>query len=317
MHYYKLDSKQTYSEIRDRNQANWFHVVQPNEEEQAFLREKFGLPHDFIHDALDRYEAPRYEKYETEDGQVIRLYLMLYPKVKKVLDDYDELQTVPLALIVTQDCTITICSEQPFFLDHIVRNETNKEGKPLTGKHVILDIIWELTQSYVVGTEKIDKHIDEMEQNVTNSTKNHAFNKLIAIHKNLVYFDTGITENDKIIHKIMESDVFADDKIGKELLHDIKVISNQATTMVHEADEMISHLSEVFSSVISNNLNNIMKVLTSLTIILTIPTIIGGLWGMNVPVPFEENPFGFTILILLTIIVSIITLFWLKKKDYF
>lgn len=317
MKYYQLDSNQTYSDVQMINQANWLHVVDPNDEEKSFLRDEFNLPYDFIYDALDRYEMPRFEKYETKEGKVLRLYMMLYPRVKKVMDGYDELESQPLAIIITEEITITISAEHPVFLNAIIQNETIKQGEQLTGNHIILDIIWELTQSFVDETAKIDKSIDEMEQSITKSTKSNSFNKLIAIHKNLVYFETGITENDKIIHKIMESDIYSDDEKGKQLLHDIKVVSNQATTMVHEADQMISHLSEVFSSVISNNLNNIMKVLTSLTIILTIPTIIGGLWGMNIPLPFDEHPFGFVFLILLTIIISLVTAFWLKKKDYF
>ena len=86
--------------------------------------------------------------------------------------------------------------------------------------------------------------------------------------------------------------------------------------MRKESDEMISHLSEVFSSVISNNLNNIMKFLTSLTIVLTIPTIIGSYWGMNVALPFENDGFAFLLLVGVSIILGILTVFWLKKKDY-
>ena len=95
------------------------------------------------------------------------------------------------------------------------------------------------------------------------------------------------------------------------------MVSSQALVLVDESDEMISHLSEVFSNVISNNMNYIMKFLTALTVVLTIPQLIGSIWGMNVGLPLERHPFGFSILIIATVLITILTIKWLKNKDFF
>ena len=120
-----------------------------------------------------------------------------------------------------------------------------------------------------------------------------------------------------MITKSIQNASLGDDLQSQELLRDIIDISSQAEVMVTESSKMIDQLSEVFSSVIANNLNNIMKVLTSITIVLTIPTIIAGFWGMNVDLPFENHPWAFGITSLLTIFICFLTVYWLKKKDYF
>ncbi|HRM38288.1 MAG TPA: CorA family divalent cation transporter, partial [Trichococcus flocculiformis] len=126
-----------------------------------------------------------------------------------------------------------------------------------------------------------------------------------------------INKNHPLITKSIQSASLGDDLQSQELLRDIIDISSQAEVMVTESSKMIDQLSEVFSSVIANNLNNIMKVLTSITIVLTIPTIIAGFWGMNVDLPFENHPWAFGITSLLTIFICFLTVYWLKKKDYF
>lgn len=311
-----LDRDGLYKEIKDYQKADWFHFEKPTPEEIEYLNNELGMPADFVIDGMDIYEVPRQEVYKGEDGKVYHLLLVLYPKIKKQLKDYREYQTLPLSIVIYNNKVFTFCSETPPFLKAIIHNTNQSPDNPLTGRHIILDILWELTLTYIEGITEIDQTIEQMEKNIVSTTKNEAFYKLIAIHKNLVYFDTGITENHKIIDHLIDSELYSGNPKGKSLLHDIKVISHQADIMINEANQMIDHLSEVFSNVISNNLNNIMKFLTSLTIVLTIPTIVGSFWGMNVGLPISKSPLAFLILILLSFVLSILTVYWLKKKDY-
>lgn len=313
---FHLNKDRMYYETNDWKTADWLHFSNPSDEEIKFLKKEKGIPSDFIIDVLDSYEVPRQEFYKNQKGESYHLIIVQYPKVKKQFTNYREYETLPLAIIISTKKIFTISTETPLLLKDIYQNDFKKRAYDLRGNHVILDILWELTHSYIMAITEIDQTREEMEKNIVSTTKNEAFYQLIAIHKNLVYFDTGITKNHSIIHSIIESDAYLKDLTGKSLLHDIKVLSNQAEVMVHEANQMIDQLSEVFSSVIANNLNNIMKFLTSLTIVLTIPTIIASFWGMNVGLPIERSTLAFEIIIVVTILLSILTVYWLKKKDY-
>lgn len=309
MTYFRLDG----NPIESDNYVQWFHYENPNSEEKLFLTEEMGIPLDFIEDALDRYEVPRLEVTQNKSGVPVRLMLVSYPLIMNDYHSYIEYETCPLAIILLSNRIFTISPSPVHFIEKL---QANHSKGSISSSHILLDLLWELTQSYVHMIMDIDKTINEMEQNIINTTKNEAFYKLIAIHKNLVYFDTGITENHEIIKNLVEEEIFSTDRVERELLHDIKVISRQASVMVRESTDMIDHLSEVFSSVISNNLNNIMKFLTSLTIVLTVPTIIGSFWGMNVDLPLDDSPLSFLLLLSISILISIVTVFWLKKKDY-
>lgn len=187
----------------------------------------------------------------------------------------------------------------------------------LIESHLVLRVLWRVTNEFIEDIGEINQQIDEMEENIHGSTKNAMFDKLISVHKSLVFFNTAISKNHERIEALKEENIVGEEMLSNELLHDIEVVSLQASVLVHESDEMITHLSQVFSSVISNNMNSIMKFLTALTLVLTIPQLISSLWGMNVSLPWENNPFGFAILILVSVILSILTIIWLKKNDYF
>lgn len=139
---------------------------------------------------------------------------------------------------------------------------------------------------------------------------------MINIQKSLINFDVAIKENNPVIKSIFEMENFSESEYREELLHDLLVENKQAEIMIDKSTIMVDKLSNLYSNVINNNLNTIMKVLTSITIVMTVPTIIGGLWGMNVKLPLENNPMAFLYLILLTIIISIIIILYLKKRDY-
>ncbi|AZP05383.1 magnesium transporter CorA family protein [Jeotgalibaca ciconiae] len=283
----------------------------PSQEEIDYLHNQYDIPLDFITDGLNRYMVPRKENYETDNHELIQLLLFLYPLVKIDEADRLEYQTLPLSIIILNGKMIMVYPKELPFLERTI-NQNNQSEESL----FLLQILWQLTNEYVKAITRIDDVIENMEQNLVNSTKNEAFYKMISINKTLVYFETGITKNHEIIDQVYKKQQGVTEKLNNELLHDIRILSNQARVMRRESDEMISHLSEVFSSVISNNLNNIMKFLTSLTIVMTIPTIIGSYWGMNVSLPFEKNLFAFALLVFASIIIGILTVFWLKKKDY-
>lgn len=302
---------QHFVETKDSNQATLILYDNPSQDEMDDLHKKEEIPLDFITDSLNRYMIPRKETFRNSQQTDIQLLLFLYPLIKIDETNRLEYQTLPISIITLEKKVIMIYSKEPPFLKNVLNSNGNYDDSLF-----ILQLLWELTNEYIEAITRIDDMIENMEENIVHTTRNEAFYKMIAINKSLVYFETGITKNHDIIAHLFDHLQEGKGSDAGELLHDIRVLSNQAKVMRKESDEMISHLSEVFSSVISNNLNNIMKFLTSLTIVLTIPTVIGSYWGMNVALPFENDGFAFLLLVGVSIILGILTVFWLKKKDY-
>ena len=313
---FELSDKGVYTQTKNWRAADWIHVENPNHDDLAELVLTFGIPKDYILDSLDEYEVPRQEQVHNEQGDEIRLLIVLFPKLRSVQEKYTEYHTFPLSIITINGTLITVCKETPAFLNRIMKNEAFKNEPATTQRHIILYILWELTKSFIHHLREIDGTIEDLQIQITSATHNEYFYKLIALHKSLVYFETSITKNHPLITQSIH-EAAGGDAQSQELLRDIIDISNQAEVMVTESSKMIDQLSEVFSSVIANNLNNIMKVLTSITIVLTIPTIMAGSWGLNVDLPFEDHPSAFWITRLITILICFLTVYWLKKKDYF
>ena len=322
MTFYFFNQDKHYQETQDESQADWLHFEQPTDADIELLQANYQIPKDFLTAGVDPYEIPRYELFESPNGEKIQLLVVLTPVQKNTRSLGTEYSTKPLAMIIMPHKVLTISEKTPEYIQKIATNDPatmdlSLMHGDLVDSHLVLRVLWRVTNEFIEDIGEINQQIEEMEENIHGSTKNAMFDKLISIHKSLVYFNTAISKNHERIESLKEKNIVGDENLSKELLHDIEVVSLQASVLVRESDEMISHLSEVFSSVISNNMNLIMKFLTALTLVLTIPQLIGSLWGMNVSLPLENNPFGFTILVLVSVILSFLTIIWLKKNDYF
>lgn len=155
-----------------------------------------------------------------------------------------------------------------------------------------------------------------MQNDIEYSSQNQELYRLMASDKTLAYTKTAVQNNRVVLEKILDSPEFNRRAEIKSLIHDVMVESYQVESMVDEGMRIKEQLSGIFSNVISNNLNNVMKMLTSVSVVLTVPTIIGGLWGMNVPVPLAHSAWGFVIINGMIILISVLLLRWLKDKAY-
>lgn len=316
-----LDENHKYVTEENENAAQWIIYEDPSDEKVKELQGKYNVPIDFFTDSLDEFEVARHEKYEADEWGTVHLLLMVYPQISKKFKTYNEYETLPLSIIVFQDRIIMVCKKIPDFIKKIYRNEVNLAQELLPNEEdvytpLVLSVLWQITHLYIDYTEEIDQITMILEKEVVQTAKTEIFTKLISIQKSLVYFVGALERNDAIIKKLGDHDIFVDYEFGPDLLHDIKVASDQANVTAQQVNMKVKSLSQIFTSVISHNLNNIMKFLTSISIILTVPNIISGLWGMNTMVPLEESPLGFVILTALALGVVIPIYIWLKKKDY-
>lgn len=300
---------------KDGHGLKWVHLHSPTKEELKIVGDRYEVPDDYLTAVLDPYEIARVENLKKYDQPAPTLILLEYILPAQNYYHNTEFSTRPFAIILVDNIIITLTMELTDFLDTLFNDLFYSNLTPLPVEEIIANILWQ-TERFCVSTIKtIFTEIKDLQKDIIKSSSNRELYRLMTIERSLISIQTTINNNLSVIEQLLKLPHFDSGASDQLNLNDVYVESLQAESMVQEALLMTDRLSAIISNVISNNLNNIMKVLTSITIILTIPTIIAGIWGMNVPVPWGKNPYGFLILILLNVILMIITLLWLKNKD--
>lgn len=184
--------------------------------------------------------------------------------------------TYPISIILTDHTIITASKHLPQFISEITHNNPDFAVDTTHQEQFVLRLFWYISASYMRFLQEIDIETRRLELQLTQSTKNEQLYALMSLQKSLIYFSTAINSNGPIFDIMKETDRFSKDERTRSFLHDVIVENNQAQIMTSQYQKILDQVSTVFSAVVSNNLNNIMKILTSITIVLTIPTILGG-----------------------------------------
>ena len=272
-----------------------------------------GLEEDFLRNSLDLDERSR---IEIEDGNMLIITNL------PIMTEDGCFDTLPLGIIYTPTSIITVCSRDNNILSSF-REKTSYSFDTRNKTEFMLKILFTSVKVYLKYLDMINRTTDQIETELQKATNNKALFQLMEIQKTLVYFSTALKDNDIVLQKIMKLTKSTTIKYLKtteediDLLEDVIIDTKQAIEMVDMHRMILEAMMEGFASIINNNLNQVMKFLAAITIILSIPTMIGGLWGMNVPVPFGNNPFGFLIVVLVAIITSVVVVFYFRKKGMF
>ncbi|MCR8968525.1 magnesium transporter CorA family protein [Facklamia sp. 7083-14-GEN3] len=272
------------------------------------------IPNDYLKGVNDPFEIARIEgcinNKEHSSYLVVLQYLLPQSKNR---EDY-EYKTRAISLVQADEQLLVTFKEDPkYFSDLFKQFDQNFQ---LSYEEMVMKVFWKIQNEIIKVLAWVHEEIEDMQKDIEYSSQNKELYRLMRLDKSLAYIKTAVHNNRIVLEKISQDERFQSKPALKSLMHDVLIESYQAESMVNEGMRITDQLSDIFSNVISNNLNNVMKVLTSITIILTIPTIIGGLWGMNVPLPFANSESGFFMTILLSLLISIVVVFWLKSKDY-
>ncbi|MBM6613373.1 magnesium transporter CorA family protein [Desemzia sp. RIT804] len=295
----------------------WIHVTKPEEKELNNLVNLYDLPMDYLTGAFDNDEVSRYEKLDERYKDTPSLIVLLYPiKVKNRLN-LVEYNNRPLSIILSEDILITATNDTPDFLRSFMETDTSQAESFEASAQFVLLVSMQIASLFISYLKEINQSTEELEVQLKKTSKSQHLFDLMELQKSLVYLSSAINSNHPVINRLKEIEDFTHNIKDEELLRDVMVENHQAEVMTDQTYKLLNQLSSTFSSVISNNLNTIVKFLTSITFILTIPTIIGSIWGMNVPVPFEKSPYGFWILLFGTLILGAVTAYWMKKNEYF
>ena len=285
----------------------WVNLTYPSEDELNTVAATLAVEPTFLRAALDEEETSR---IDTEEGQT--LLIIDVPAVEK--DDQVVYSTLPLGIIVTQKHIITVCLKESSiikdFQDGLVRNaETQKRTS------FILYMLLRVAKRFLQYLKQIDKIYSYMERQLYKSQRNKELIQLLDLEKSLVYFNTSLKANEVTLEKILRGRIITLYEEDHDLLEDVLIEVRQAIEMANIYSSIISGMMDAFASVISNNLNVIMKVLTSITILLTIPNIVFGFYGMNVAnLPLDH--FWWFPLVVAAGIIGVVAIV-LKKMDLF
>jgi len=286
----------------------WINVTNPGKEELDFLVQRFNIPNDFLTASLDMDEISR-----SEVENDITLIILKTPFFDET--NLDVLYfTVPIGIILTNDLIITICpKESAVILDFI----KNKVRNFFTAKRnrFVLQLFLRATLLYLQYLKQINNAAAVIQKKLEQSSKNKQLIKLLNIEKSLVYFTTSLKSNAFMLERLQKIDMLEINSENQDLFEDIAIESKQAIEMANIYSDILSGMMDAFASIISNNLNIVMKVLTSIAIIITLPILMSSLYGMNVKLPFQDSPHAFLYVIIISVILALIGVgFFARKK---
>ena len=310
---YKTDMEtNNFSEIKEFEKGSWINLVNPSDEEIHKVCENLKIQDDFIRAALDNEEKARID-IEEDDGTI--LFIVDVPIIEKEKDENDIYTTMPLGMIVVRDdffITVSLNKNkviQTFEKTKIKNFQTYKKSR------FIFQILYMNASFFLRYLKQINKETEIAEYILKKSMKNKELLKMLSLEKGLVYFTTSLKSNELVMEKTMRGKIIKLYEDDEEILEDAIIENKQAIEMAKIYSDILNGTMDAYASIISNNLNGVMKFLTSITIVLAVPTMISSFWGMNVGLPLQNSPYGFVVMIIISIILTLLVTWWLKKKD--
>lgn len=292
----------------------WIDVSSPTTEELKLLSERTNIMIDLLTPATDEEESPR---IEIETDQI--LVLIDVPLLRSNRD----YETLPLGVIITENYVVTICLEVNAVISDFTTSQVATID-PSKRTRFLFQLLFKSAGLYLKYIRNINRRTNELEEHLRQSMQNDEIFKMLDLEKSLTYFSASLRSNYIVIERLLRlrstnqvSHIIKMYEEDEEYLEDVIIEYKQAIDMVGMYSRILSSMLEVFASIISNNLNRVMKILASLTIIISVPTMISGLWGMNVPVPLTENEYGFLLVGGCSFLIAFSAAYLLWKKKMF
>lgn len=306
---YRTDNR-IISEIDQFDTGAWVKLTAPSLEECAEISDRFHMDIADVRAALDDEESSR---INLEDEYTLILVDIPSAEMRNNRHSYT---TIPLGILIAEDVVITVCAEETAvlrsFVEQRVRDFSTKKQMRFT-----YQILYNACMVYQSLLRSIDRKRTEIEDRIDQNTEDVDLIDLHELESNLVYFATSLRANGVVLDRLTRYGRLRQYSEDQELLEDVIIENRQAIEMTQIYRDIINGTRELMSTVINNRLNNVMKYLAAITIVMSIPTIISGLWGMNVGgkwMPFSSTPHGFAIICVITLLLCIVVMLWLRKK---
>ena len=300
--------------VSDATKGSWVNLVNPDPDELSLINILTEIPTDVLKTALDMEERSH---VELEDNYI---FVVINIPVVRGNDMYD---TVPLGIFLTPDFFITICLEESEVLYQYISNQTST-FYTYKKTRFLFQILYRTATMFLRYLQQINRRTDDIEVQLRHTTKNKDFFQLLELQKSMTYFTSALRTNGTVMERLLRLRGHSSYKHllkmyeeDEDLLEDVIIENKQAIEMVEMYSNILMNMMNAFTSIISNNLNMVMKMLAALTITLAVPTIIFSLWGTNVPLPFQNDENGFFEVVGISVACSIVAIIGMWKKDLF
>ncbi len=300
--------------IETLEKGAWINMTDPTPYEIKVISNLTEVEPDFLRAALDDDERSH---IDVEDNCV-----MILTNVP-ILEESESYDTLPLAIVLTKDYIITVCLEDTTVMAEF-NARTGKLFRTYKKTQFLFQILYRTATFFLRYLRQIDKISEEVEERLRHSMKNSEILRLLELQKGLTYFNAALRSNGAVLEKLLRLrssrtlegilDIYEEDE---DLLEDVIIENKQAREMVEMYAQILARLADTFSSIISNNQNMVMKFLAAVTIIIAIPTVVSSFFGMNVPVPFQENTHGFVFVTAIAVSFSIVSAYYFWRNNMF
>jgi len=296
-------------ELQGYERHCWINVTNPTDDEYDKLIKEYHVPKDFIDDILDIDERSRSEV----DGRWLMIIIRIPVYVPKTDISF---YTVPLGVLISPNLMITICTSESEIVNDILELKIKNfhiENK----QNFVLHLFHSSSIYYNRFMKILIRRMNQIEKDIRKSVENSQLNILLKIQKCLVFFMTSLRSNELLLDKLQKAKYVNSSEIDEDLLEDLLIENKQALEMSKIHSEILTGMMDAFASVISNNINVVMKRLTTITICVMIPSVYSGFFGMNVPNIFQENPMAFAIIVISSIFTVLAVVLLFKKIRWF
>ncbi len=309
---YKTENSKI-KQIDAKQEGCWVALIKPTEQELLEVSKEHNIELDDLKAALDDEERSR---IQTEDNYT--MILVDIPTIEK-RNDKDWYVTIPMSIIITKEMIFTVCLEETSVLNYFINTKVRDFHTHMKTRF-ILQILYKNATLYLQYLRIIDRKSVEVEKTLHKSTRNQELIELLELEKSLVYFSTSLRSNEAVLEKLLKTESIKKYPEDTDLLEDVIIENKQAIEMANIYSGILSGMMDAFASVISNNLNIVMKFLATITIVMSIPTMIFSAFGMNMRVegmPFGNSVFGFLIVIIFSFMISLLFAVIFSKKNLF
>jgi magnesium transporter len=285
----------------------WVRIINPSKDNLPLIAEHFGLPVDFLTASLDVDETAR---IEVDDHGTLFIVKIPYFDEKNVDVLYF---TIPVGIILVDGMVLTICTREADILKEFADNKVKNIGDY---HRFIFQFILRSTVRYLTYLKQLNNAANIIQKKLEQESRNRQLIKLFNIEKSLVYFTTSLKSNMLMLERLRRMRLLEMNESNENLLEDILTETKQAIEMANIYSDILSGMMDAFASVISNNLSVVMRLLTSITIIMTIPILIASFYGMNVPLPLSQNRYAFLIIIGLSVFLCMLAVVYFVKRRW-
>ncbi len=287
--YFKIEDQKTIA-IDKPVAGSWVNILPPlRHEEFSELSQSLSIPIDFLKDSLDIDERSR---YEADDD--VKLIVIKTPTENNSFNESDAFYiTIPICIILTTGQIVTVNSFENEAIKKFLNSFQNRH--PDKKNMMVLKIFEKITTNFQEYLKEINQRRNALEQKLYDANRNEELLQLMRIQKSLVYFVTALRSNELLMMKLARTDFLGLNEDEKDFLDDLIIETSQALETAQTYTNILSSTLDAFASIISNNQNEVLKRLTTLTIFLSIPVLIASIYGMNVPLPFQRSHYAFWI----------------------